>query len=62
MRLFHIAVLEYLNFTPAGFAIKQIKNKGLEHTHVTALTYFNNKICVSTASGLYYLDWRDIEL
>lgn len=48
-------------FTPNGFTIMPIKNKGLEDVHITALTYFNNKVYVSTTSGLYYLGWNDIQ-
>jgi hypothetical protein len=49
-------------FTSTGFTIKQILNKGLENTHITAVTFFNNKIYVSTLTGLYCLDWKDVAL
>jgi hypothetical protein len=47
-------------FTSTGFTIKQISNKGLENTHITAVTFFNNKIYVSTLTGLYCLNWKDV--
>ncbi|MGE5519510.1 MAG: hypothetical protein ACM3VS_06225 [Candidatus Dadabacteria bacterium] len=47
-------------FTSTGFTIKPIMNKGLENTHITSVTFFNNKVFVSTLTGLYYLDWKDI--
>jgi hypothetical protein len=47
-------------FSSTGFTIKQIINKGLENTHITAVTFFNNKLYVSTLTGLYCLDWKDV--
>jgi len=50
----------FFEFTSTGFTIKQISNKGMENTHITAVTFFNNKIYVSTLTGLYWLDWKDV--
>lgn len=54
--------LGIFEFTPNGFVIKELENSGLEDLNITAVNYFNQKVYVSTTSGLYYLDWKDIKV
>lgn len=47
-------------FTPGGFQIKEVVMTGLEGNLITQLTLFNEKLFVSTLTGLYYKDWQDV--
>lgn len=41
-------------FTDTGFVAEELKNDGLEGNFITSVNEFNNKVYISTLSGLFY--------
>ncbi len=55
----NVAKLYHLYIKDNAFHVDTIPSDGLENTKITSISEFNNKVYVTTWSGLFYKDLKD---